>query len=394
MKKTVLISLVLAILLTASLLAGCSSTPAAESSAPASEAASAPAESAEASEAASTASGLPAISKEDMKVAFIYGSAVGEEGYSFAHDKGRQAVEAMGIQTTYLENIPETAQFEKAVRDLIEQGYNVIYATSYGYGEYVVKLAEEYPDVYFNHATGAVTGQNLATYMGRLYQSEYLAGMAAGYRTASNKIGFVVSFPIPEVVSQVDAFTLGVRSVKPDATVEVKWTNSWYDPVAEKTAGLELVNSGCDVIMAYLDTMNAQIAAAEKGAYAIGCSSPGGSVLPDAYLTAPIFNWATYYTQDVQKIMDGTWMGEFQFYGLDSGVVDIDELTANNAEGAADAVAAAKAAIIDGSLDVFGGEIKDNEGTVRIEAGSAMTDEQILTLDYFVEGVIGSVSGS
>ncbi len=402
MKKTVLISLVLAILLTMSLLAGCSSAPAAESSEAASETTSesaAPAESGEAaSEEASaggtTASGLPAISKEDMKVAFIYGSAIGEEGYSYAHDLGRQAVEEMGIQTTYLENIPETAQFEKAVRDLIEQGYNVIYATSYGYGEYVQKLAEEYPDVYFNHATGSVTGTNLATYMGRLYQSQYLAGIAAGYRTASNKIGYVVSFPIPEVVSQVNAFTLGVRSVNPEATVEVKWTNSWYDPVAEKTAGLELVNSGCDVIIAYLDTMNAQIAAAEKGAYAIGCSSPGGDVLPDAYLTAPIFHWANYYTNDVQKIMDGTWTGEFQFFGLDSGVVDIDEMTDNNAEGAAEAVSTAKEAIIDGSLDVFAGEIKDNEGTVRVAEGAAMTDEEILTLDWFVEGVIGSVSGS
>ncbi len=335
---------------------------------------------------------LQPIAKEDLKVAFIYGSAVGEEGYSFSHDQGRKALEAEGVATTYIENIPENAQFEKAVRDLIEQGYNVIYATSYGYGKYVLKLAEEYPSVYFNHATGATNAGNVATYMGRLYQSQYLAGIAAAYRTASNKIGFVVSFPIPEVLTQVNAFTLGVRSVKPEATVEVKWTNSWYDPVAEKSAGLELVNTGCDVICAYLDTMNAQIAAAEKGAYAIGCSSPAPSVLPDAYLTAPVFHWANYYTKDVQKIIDGTWEPVFQFYGLDSGVVDIDELTKNNADGAAGAVAAAKAAIIDGTLNVFAGELKDNQGNVRCEAGSALTDVEILTADWFVEGVIGSAA--
>ena len=335
---------------------------------------------------------LAPIAKENLKVAFIYGSAVGEEGYSFSHDKGRKALEAEGIQATYLENIPENAQFEKAVRDLIEQGYNVIYATSYGYGKYVLKLAEEYPAVYFNHATGATNAGNVATYMGRLYQSQYLAGIAAAYRTASNKLGFVVSFPIPEVLSQVNAFTLGVRSVKPEATVEVKWTNSWYDPVAEKSAGLELVNTGCDVICAYLDTMNAQIAAAEKGAYALGCSSPAPTVLPDAYLTAPIFSWANYYTKDIQKIIDGTWEPVFQFYGLDSGVVDIDELTGNNVEGAAEAVAAAKAALIDGSLNAFAGELKDNTGAVRCEAGASLSDIEILTMDYFVEGVIGSVS--
>jgi basic membrane protein A len=335
---------------------------------------------------------LTPIAKENLKVAFIYGSAVGEEGYSFSHDKGRKALEAEGIATTYLENIPENAQFEKAVRDLIEQGYNVIYATSYGYGKYVLKLAEEYPNVYFNHATGATNAGNVATYMGRLYQAQYLAGVAAAYRTASNKLGFVVSFPIPEVLTQVNAFTLGVRSVKPEATVEVKWTNSWYDPVAEKSAGLELVNTGCDVICAYLDTMNAQIAAAEKGAYAIGCSSPAPTVLPDAYLTAPIFNWANYYTKDVQKIIDGTWEPVFQFYGLDSGVVDIDELTKNNVEGAADAVAKAKAALSDGSLNAFAGELKDNTGAVRCEAGKVLSDVEILTMDYFVEGVIGSVA--
>ncbi len=374
MKKRMIVALVLSVLLTLGALSG---------SVALAEAAAAPiAKNAE----------LKPIAKEDLKVAFIYGSAVGEEGYSFSHDKGRKALEAEGIKTTCLENIPENAQFEKSVRDLIEQGYNVIYATSYGYGKYVLKLAEEYPAVYFNHATGATNAGNVATYMGRLYQAQYLAGIAAAYRTASSKIGFVVSFPIPEVLTQVNAFTLGVRSVKPEATVEVKWTNSWYDPVAEKSAGLELVNTGCDVICAYLDTMNAQIAAAEKGAYAIGCSSPAPAVLPDAYLTAPIFNWANYYTKDVQKIIDGTWEPVFQFYGLDSGVVDVDTLTKNNADGAAAAVDAAKAAIIAGTLDVFAGELKDNEGKIRCEAGKALTDVEILTMDWFVDGVIGSVA--
>jgi basic membrane protein A len=228
--------------------------------------------------------------------------------------------------------------------------------------------------------------------MGRLYQSQYLSGIAAGLRTETNKIGYVVSFPLPEVVSQVNAFTLGARSVNPDAEVEVKWTNSWYDPPVETNAGLELVNTGADVVIAYLDTMSAQLAAAEKGAWVLGCSTSGASVAPERYLTAPIFNWADYYVPNVGSIVDGTWSGRFEFLGLDSGVVDVDELTDNNAPGAKEAVAEAKAAILDGSLDVFAGEIKDNGGTVRVAEGEALSDEDILTLDWFVEGVIGSVN--
>lgn len=368
MKRRKLLSLLMIVMIALTVLSGCTTG----------------------SAASEKSTALKPIAKEDLKVAFIYGSAVGEEGYSYAHDKGRKAIEALGIKTTYLENIPETVQFEKSVRDLIEQGYNVIYATSYGYGTYVEKLADEYPNVYFNHATGSVTKENLSTYAGRLYQSQYLAGIAAGYRTQSNKIGYVVSFPLPEVVQQVDAFTLGVRSVKPDATVEVKWTNSWYDPVAEKAAGLELVNTGADVVIAYLDTMNAQIAAAEKGAYAIGCSSPGGSVLPDAYLTAPIFNWADYYVPDVEKIIAGTWKSESQWFDLKSGVVALDELSKNNAPGAKEAVEKAKTGILNGTLNVFAGEIKDNQGNVKVQSGAVLSDSELHALDWFVEGVIGS----
>ncbi|MDR2162683.1 MAG: BMP family ABC transporter substrate-binding protein [Clostridiales Family XIII bacterium] len=335
--------------------------------------------------------GLAPIAKENIKAAFIYGSAVGEEGYSYAHDLGREALANEGYEVTYVEGIPETEQFEKTVRDLINEGYNVIYATSFGYGPYVEKLADEFPNIYFNHATGTVTKTNLSTYMGRLYQSQYLAGIAAGLKTESGQIGYVASFPLPEVVSQINAFTLGARSVNPSATVNVKWTNSWYDPVTEKSAGLELVNTGSDIVIAYLDTMSAQIAAAEKGAWAIGCSTSGAKVLPDVYLTAPIFNWANFYTKNVQDIVDGTWKPDFQFLGLETGVVDIDPLTGNNADGAAEKVAAAKEAIIAGELNVFGGEIKDNEGNAKVPADGALTDEEILTINWFVEGVNGKI---
>lgn len=334
--------------------------------------------------------GLTSIAKEDLKVGFIYNSAIGDEGYTYAHNLGRLALEKEGIKTMYLENVPENSDCEKAARDLIEQGCNVIYAISYGHGEWIANVADEYPEVYFNHATGNTTKDNMSTYMGRLYEPQYLAGIAAGLKTVSNEIGYVTTFPIAEVVRQVNAFTLGVRSVNPDATVEVKWTSSWYDPVAEKSASTELLNSGCDVISAYCDTMNPQITASDRGAFAIGCSSPGFDVIPNAYLTAPIFNWATFYTENVQSIIDGTWTSDGQWLGMSTGVVALDELSTNCKEGTKEAVESAKAGILDGSLYVFSGEIKDNEGKVRVKEGESLTDEQLLALDWFVEGVIGS----
>ena len=344
-----------------------------------------------ASQGASAAE-LPALSKETMKVGFIYGSSIGDEGYTYAHNLGRLAVENMGIKTMYLENVPETSDCEKAARDLIDQGCNVIYAISFGHMEYIANVADEYPNVYFNHATGYINKPNMNTYMGRMYEAQYLTGIAVGLRTVTNKIGFVTTFPIPECVRQVNAFTLGVRSVNPGATVEVKWTSSWFDPATEKAASSELLNTGCDVIAAYCDTMNPQMAAAERGLWATGCSSPGASVIPDAYLTAPIFRWAEYYTVDVQRILDGKWAGGSGYWlGLKDGVVALDELTNNCAEGTQAKVEEIKAKILDGSFFVFTGEIKDNKGEVRIKAGERYTDEQMLSFDWFVEGVIGSV---
>ncbi len=341
-----------------------------------------------------TVSGLKAFTKDELKVGFIYSSPIGSEGYIYVHNLGRLALEEMGIKTLYLENIPETSECEKAARDLIQQGCNVIYAVSFGHMEYIANVADEYPDVYFNHCTGYITKNNMSTYMGKIYQAQYLAGIAAGMRTATGKIGFVTTFPIPECVRQVNAYTLGARSVNPTATVEVKWTSSWYDPATEKTAATELLNGGCDVIAAYCDTMNPQMAAAERGAWATGGTSPGGeAVVPNAFLTSAIFDYATFYKQDIQEIMDGTWSstGGFKWRGLDEHVVKLEGISKNCAPGTKEAVDAAEKGIIDGSLDIWKGELKDNTGVVKVKSGETLTDEQLLALDWFVEGVIGKV---
>ena len=338
-----------------------------------------------------TASGLPALTKETIKVGFLYGSAVGDEGYTYCHDLGRKALEEMGIATAYVENVPETEECEKYCRDLIEvQGCNVIYGISFGMMEYISNVADEYPNVYFNHATGYITKNNMATYMGRMYEVQYLAGIAAGLRTETNKIGFVTTFPIPECVRQVNSLTLGVRSVNPDATVSLKWTSSWFDPATETASAKDLLNSGVDIMCAYCDTMNPQIAAAEAGKWVLGCSSSGYSKCPDNYLTAPLYNYANFYTANVQEILAGTWTGTNQWLGIKDGVVELDKLT-NCAEGTEEAVKAARDAIVNGTLSVWAGTIKDNTGVVRVEEGATLTDADLLSLDWLVDGVIGSV---
>ncbi|MCX7615472.1 MAG: BMP family ABC transporter substrate-binding protein, partial [Clostridiales bacterium] len=211
------------------------------------------------------------IPKDKIKVGFVYVGSATDGGYSQAHDKGRQEVEQkLGVKTQYVENVPENADCEKAIRDLIDQGCNVIYANSFNYGDYVLNVAKDYPNVYFGHATGLKTAKNVSIYMGRIEEPRYLSGIAAGLRTKSNKIGFVAAMPIAEVVRGINAFTLGVRSVNSKATVEVVWTNTWYDPSQEKAAAVELINRGCDVIAQHCDSTGPEIAAQEKGVYAVG----------------------------------------------------------------------------------------------------------------------------
>jgi basic membrane protein A len=340
----------------------------------------------------SSASGkLAPIKKEDLKVAFLYVGTIGDLGYSYAHNQGRLALEEMGIKTTYVENVPETSECEAILRQLCDEGYNVIYATSFGHGEWVEKVAKDYPNVYFGHATGYIMSDNTENYMGRVYEARYLAGIVAGMNSKTGKIGYVAAMQIPEVIRGINAFTLGVRSVNPNATVEVIWTNTWFDLTVEKASALELINKGCDLIAQHCDSTAPQIAAQEKGVKAIGYNSSTPDAAPKAYLTAPLFHWDVFYKADVQSIIDGTWQPKSYWKGLAEGMVSLDKLTSNCVAGTQEAVDAAKAKIIDGSLVIFSGEIKDNTGAVRVKAGEKMTDEQLLSFDWFVEGVIGKI---
>jgi basic membrane protein A len=334
------------------------------------------------------------LTKDTMKVGFVYIGTIDDEGYTQAHDKGRLAIEKMGIKTEYVENVAETADCEKAIRDLIDLGCNVIYTNSFGFMDWTLKVAADYPNVYFGHCSGYKRADNVSTYFGKIYQARYLAGIAAGKKTANGKIGYVAAMPIPEVIRGINAFTLGVQSVNPEATVEVIWTNTWFDPAVEKQAALELLNKGCDLIAQHQDTTAPQIAAQEKGAFAVGYNVSTPTAAPKAYLTAPLFHWEVFYTSDVQAILDGTWKSRAYWEGLDTGMVSLDALTANCAPGTDVAVKEAQDKIIAGTLHPFAGPLYDQSGAEKVASGTVMTDDEIWNMGWFVKGVIGNVPAS
>lgn len=336
----------------------------------------------------------PSDEPEEFLVGFVYVSPIGDGGWTYAHDLGRQYLEANvpGVRTVYFEAVQEGPDAERVMTELAEMGARVIFATSFGFMDYMLNVAERYPDVVFEHCSGYKTAENMATYFGKIYQARYLSGIAAGMKTETNKIGYVAAFPIPEVIRGINAFTLGVRSVNPDATVSVVWTNTWYDPGTEKQAALGLLDMGADVIAQHQDTPGPMQAAEERGVWGISYNSDMTHFAPNAILTGPMWNWGPYYVRTVQAVMDGTWTSH-QYWGpMSDGIVDLAPYNENvMTPEMIEAVEAAKAKVLAGELDIFAGPIKDQNGQVRVPEGTSMTDEEKLSFDWFVEGVIGTL---
>lgn len=333
------------------------------------------------------------VAKEDLKVGFVYIGDVSDMGYTYAHHQGTLAMqEALGLsddQIVIKKDIKEDASCETAIRELVEQGCQVIFGTSFGYIDYMEELAEEYPEVIFSHCSGYKSNDvNFNNYFGRIYEARYLSGIAAGLKTENNHLGYVAAFDtVPEVVYSLNAFYLGAKSVNPDVTMTVKVTNSWYDPTAERQAADALLALGCDVISQHCDTTGPVVAAEEKGVWAVGYNADVTDVAPTAYLTAPIWNWGVYVTSAVQSVIDGTWAPENSLMGMSEGLVDLAPLTANCAEGTQEAIDAAKATILDGSFGVFVGPINDNTGAEQVAEGTTLTPAEILNVSWFVEGI-------
>jgi len=331
---------------------------------------------------------------EDLTVGFVYVGPIGDGGWTYAHDQGRlELIDALGVNTIYVESVPDSdASIESEIRNMVDQGAEVIFATSFGYMDHVEKLSKEYPEVTFFHCSGYKQTENMANYFGRMYQPRYLSGVVAGMKTEANKIGYVAAFPIPEVIRGINAFTLGVKSVNPDAEVEVVWTSTWYNPATEKEAAVSLLDGGADVITQHQDTVGPQQAAEESGAYSIGYNTDMREMAPKAYMTAPVWNWGPYYIEQVQNVIDGEFEAHAYWGGLEDEIVALDDLTDLAPEGAKEAVESAKESMINETFHVFDGPIKDQSGEVKVEAGETLTDEEMLNMMWFVDGVIGNIN--
>ncbi len=342
---------------------------------------------------------MPAIAKEDIKVGVIHITDPAEgSGYTYTHDLGIQGMQKnIGLDDSQIvrkNNVSDSdaTAIENAMRECVEEGCNIIFATSWGFMDTCEALAEEYPDVIFSHGTGYKSnGVNFNNYFGRIYQARYLAGIAAGMKSESNKLGYVAAMgqENSEVTGGINAFAMGAYSVNPDCEVYVKVTNSWFDPEGETQAAQALVDLGCDVIAQHCDTPNPQTVAEQNGVWGVGYNSDMSKDAPGAVLTSVMWDWSVYYTYAVQSVIDGTWTGENYFGGMADGLVDIAPLSDICAEGTQEAVDAARKQITEEGFNVFDGVIETNDGSTVGEEGSTLSDSDITgNMNWYFKNVV------
>ncbi|EXX88599.1 membrane protein [Paenibacillus darwinianus] len=325
------------------------------------------------------------------RVAFVYIGPPGDGGWTSEHDKGRKYMEEkLGIKADTVENVPESADAERVITELA-QNHDIIFTTSFGYMDPTLNVAKKFPNVKFMHVSGYKTSDNMGTYFGKNFEASYLSGIAAGKMTKADHIGYVGAFPIPEVIYNINAFTLGIQSVNPDAKVSVVWSNTWFDPTVERQAAVSLLDKGADVLLAYQDSPATLQAAAERGAMAGGNDSDMTRYAPEAYLTNPVWVWGPFYTKVVQSVMDGTWTNEPYMGSMAEGLVDIAPLGPSVPDDVKELVAAKKQEILDGKLEVFKGPLLDQSGAAKVAEGQSMPLEEILGMNWFVKGVEGSI---
>jgi basic membrane protein A len=331
--------------------------------------------------------------EKKIKAGFIYVGPVGDAGWTWAHDQGRKEMEKLPFvePSTYIESVPEGAESERVITGLVRKGHNLIFTTSFGYMDATLDVARRNKDVVFMHCSGYKTADNVGNYFGRMYEPRYLSGIVAGKMTKANVIGYVAAFPIPEVIRGINAFTLGVRSVNPEAQVRVVWTQTWFDPGIERDAADSLLDVGADVLTMHQDAPATLQAAEARGAYVIGYNSDMRSFAPKAFLTAPVWNWGPLYVKIAQEVEDGTWKSQSIWWGMQQDLVRLAPLSDKVPASVKQLVAEKTAAIKAGSLHPFAGPIKDQEGKLQVAAGGVPTDADLLGMSYFVEGVQGTI---
>jgi simple sugar transport system substrate-binding protein len=336
-----------------------------------------------------------APAKEPLKIGFVYVTPLTGAGWVHQHEEGRQAVEAaLGAQvkTSYVENVAEGADAERVIRDLAQQGHQLIFTPSFGYMEPTLKVAKDFPGVKFESITGYKTAANVAVANARYYEGRYLAGIAAG-RLAS-RAGYVAGFPIPEVIQGINAFTLGMRSVNPKAEVKVVWLGAWFDPPREREAAMTLFNQGVELMAFHTGSTAVMSAAQERGKLAIAYHSDMRNTAPDAQVLAVTHQWGTYYTRRAQAVLDGSWKSSALWGGVREGMIRVDSFGPKVPKEVVDEVLARQRDIAAGKLQPFKARtaLMDNEGREVLAAGKTLSDEQILSMNFLVQGVQGKLT--
>ena len=344
---------------------------------------------------ASAAASAPAPKPEPLKIAFAYVGPVGDGGWTFAHDNARKAVEKEfgdKVVTSFVEKVPESADAERVFRDLAGQGNKLIFGTTFGYMEPMLKVAADVKDVKFEHATGYKTAENLRTYDSRTYEGAYMAGVIAGKMTKSNTLGVVGSIPIPEVIRNINSFTMGAQSVNPKIKTKVVWVNEWFNPPKETEAAQSLINGGADVLFQNTDSSAVLQTAAKNKKFAFGWDSDMTAYAPEAHLASAIINWAPYYIAATKAALDGSWKGGSGiWWGVKEGAIDIVSINAAVPAETQEAVAKIKAGLKDGTFAIWKGPIVGQDGKEVLKKDEVADDKFLGGVNFYVKGVDGKV---
>ena len=341
------------------------------------------------------AGALPASAAEKLKAAWVYIGPVGDFGWTYQHDQGRKAVEAAfgdKVETTYVESVPEGPDAERVIEQLARAGNKIIFTTSFGYMEPTLKVAKRHPKVMFEHATGFKRDKNVATYNSKFHEGRYILGQIAAKMSKTGTIGYIGSFPIPEVISGINAMMLGAQSVNPDMKIKIVWVNSWFDPAKEADAAKALMDQGADIITQHTDSPAAMQAAEARGVKAFGQASDMISFGPKSQLTSIVDNWAPYYVKRVKEVMDGTWTSTDTWAGIKDGEVVMAPYT-NMPDDVKAMAEATEAKIKSGELNPFKGPVYKQDGTLAAKEGEAVPDKDILSMNWYVKGIDDKVPG-
>jgi len=337
-----------------------------------------------------------ASAADKLKVGFIGVGPIGDLGWTFQHDVGRQAmVKALGdkVDTTFVENVPEGADAERAIEQLARTGHKLIFTTSFCFMDPTIKVAAKYPNAFFEHCTGFKRAANVSTYAARFYEGRYIQGQIAAKMSKTGVIGYIVSFPIPEVISGINSTMLGAQSINPNMKIKIVWVNSWFDPPKEADAAKALVDQGADILTQHTDSPAAMQIAEQRGIHAFGQSSDMIKFGPKAQLTADTDYWGNYYTERAQAVLDGKWKSEDTWGGLKAGMVVMSPYT-NMPDDVKKMAMETEAAIKGGTLHPFKCPVVDQDGkTIECKGGTHLDDGQILSMNFYVKGIEDKVPG-